>query len=151
MTEKFPMHRNCPHCDALMTRYHPMREGQPRVRYVCLPCQSARVAASGKKTSYNAKWNQKHPEKRKAHKAVEYAIKRGDLCRMACEVCGETKAHAHHDNYSKPLEVIWLCSTHHRERHRLLELRSASEAGRGQTSLDLAAGAPAPALFGRSV
>ncbi len=31
-----------------------------------------------------------------------------------CEVCG-TIAEAHHDDYSKPLEVRWLCSVHHKE------------------------------------
>ena len=34
-----------------------------------------------------------------------------------CEVCGES-AQRHHDDYSKPLEVRWLCTRHHGEVHR---------------------------------
>ncbi len=57
--------------------------------------------------------------KRRAHGAVTYAIKRGKLIREPCEVCGTT-AHvvAHHDDYSKPLSVRWLCRGHHAQHHR---------------------------------
>jgi endogenous inhibitor of DNA gyrase (YacG/DUF329 family) len=34
-----------------------------------------------------------------------------------CEVCGK-KGERHHDNYDRPLEVRWLCRTHHSEVHR---------------------------------
>lgn len=34
--------------------------------------------------------------------------------KQPCEVCG-TPAEAHHDDYSRPLEVRWLCSVHHKE------------------------------------
>lgn len=57
-----------------------------------------------------------NPEKRKAHNMVSNAIRDGKLKRQPCEVCGE-KAHAHHDDYSKPLDVRWLCSTHHMRLH----------------------------------
>lgn len=32
-----------------------------------------------------------------------------------CEVCGTTPAQRHHDDYSKPLEIRWLCPVHHKE------------------------------------
>jgi hypothetical protein len=32
-------------------------------------------------------------------------------------VCGNAATHAHHDDYSKPLEVRWLCRAHHSEHH----------------------------------
>lgn len=63
-------------------------------------------------------------EKDLAHRAVENAIASGRLDRQPCERCGtDALVHAHHDDYSKPLEVMWLCPTHHRERHR--ELKAA--------------------------
>lgn len=56
--------------------------------------------------------------KRKAHGAVRAAIKSGALVRQPCEVCGSAPAHGHHDDYTRPLEVRWLCQTHHAEAHR---------------------------------
>lgn len=58
------------------------------------------------------------PEVHKAHDAVETAIANGSLVRMPCEVCGATRVDAHHDDYSKPLDVRWLCRGHHLEHHR---------------------------------
>lgn len=48
-------------------------------------------------------------------------INRGKLVRQPCEVCGEIKVDAHHDDYSKPLEVRWLCRLHHRQHHAKLK------------------------------
>jgi hypothetical protein len=53
----------------------------------------------------------------KARECVAAAIKRGDLVRQPCEVCGIEKTHAHHDDYDKPVDVRWLCSSHHHEAH----------------------------------
>ena len=55
--------------------------------------------------------------RRKAMAQLAYAIKRGDIIRCPCEVCGETRSQAHHHDYSKPLEVKWLCAKHHRQLH----------------------------------
>lgn len=51
---------------------------------------------------------------------VQQAIRSGKIERQPCLICGE-KAHAHHDNYSKPLDIKWLCSKHHAEEHRNLK------------------------------
>jgi hypothetical protein len=48
-----------------------------------------------------------------AKQAVRTAIKNGTLQKRSCEVCGEERSHAHHNDYSKPLDVRWLCSAHH--------------------------------------
>lgn len=58
-------------------------------------------------------WRARNPEKRKAHNAVAWAMGTGKLVRRSCEVCGATRVHAHHDDYSKPLSVRWLCPLHH--------------------------------------
>jgi hypothetical protein len=57
-------------------------------------------------------------EKYRAHYATTNAVRDGRLRRQPCEVCGAEKSQAHHDDYSKPLEVRWLCSRHHRELHK---------------------------------
>lgn len=57
------------------------------------------------------------PAQRKARVIVGNALRDGKLTRQPCEVCGSA-AQAHHDDYSKPLDVRWLCTTHHAEWHK---------------------------------
>ena len=40
------------------------------------------------------------------------------MVKKPCEICGATKVDAHHDDYTKPSEVRWLCRKHHNEHHR---------------------------------
>ncbi len=58
-------------------------------------------------------WYKKNRHKALAHEAVKRALFRGELVRMPCEVCGDTKVVGHHDDYSKPVDVRWLCPKHH--------------------------------------
>ncbi len=46
-----------------------------------------------------------------------HAIKKGFLIPKPCEVCEKVKVDAHHDDYTKPLDVRWLCRYHHVEHH----------------------------------
>lgn len=66
----------------------------------------------------NRAYLERNPVKRAAHIATGNAIRDGRLIREPCEVCGEVDAQAHHDDYSKPLDVRWLCTTHHAEWHK---------------------------------
>ena len=65
------------------------------------------------------KHRQKFPEKRKAQIIVMNAIKSGKLIRPdSCIIC-EKKCipEGHHPDYSKPLEVIWVCKQCHTDYH----------------------------------
>ena len=73
-------------------------------------------------TQLSAEWRRRNPEKAKAHSKVAREIRAGRLKRKPCEVCGSTKVQAHHDDYSKHLEVRWLCARHHSEHHRKYEI-----------------------------
>lgn len=64
-------------------------------------------------------WLKKNPIKRVVHIAVGNAIRDGKLIKQPCEVCGCNNVHAHHCDYSKPLDVMWLCSKHHEEWHQI--------------------------------
>lgn len=64
-----------------------------------------------------AVWKRRHPEKIRAHHLVQRAIRRGVLVRGICTGCGDVKAQAHHEDYSKPLDVIWLCDRCHKNLH----------------------------------
>jgi|6_EtaG_2_1085325.scaffolds.fasta_scaffold10801_8 hypothetical protein len=56
------------------------------------------------------------PEKYRAHYAVSNAVRDGRLDRPnRCSRCNEKgRIEGHHEDYSKPLEVIWLCTLCHR-------------------------------------
>jgi hypothetical protein len=43
--------------------------------------------------------------------------RRGELPDQPCEACGATPAEMHHDDYSRPLDVRWLCRPHHLALH----------------------------------
>jgi hypothetical protein len=53
-----------------------------------------------------------------ARNMIYKTIKRGKVVRGICVVCGSVEnIQAHHEDYSKPLDVIWLCRFHHQEIH----------------------------------
>ncbi len=56
----------------------------------------------------------------KCHQKVERSLKNGVLKKpITCQQCGKNaKLHAHHCDYSKPLEVIWMCPFCHKEWHK---------------------------------
>lgn len=62
-------------------------------------------------------WAIRNPVKKFAHNAANNAR----LCKpLSCESCGKHSAllHKHHKDYSKPLEVTWLCPPCHGIQHR---------------------------------
>lgn len=67
-----------------------------------------------KKVIYTRRHRENNPEKWKARQAVAHALRSGRLRKQPCR-CGATKVQAHHADYSKPLEVEWVCFACHRE------------------------------------
>jgi len=59
----------------------------------------------------------KYPEKYQAHNIVSNAVRDGRLEKQSCEICGCEQSQAHHEDYSRPLDVRWLCFKHHRKIH----------------------------------
>lgn len=68
----------------------------------------------------------KYPEKSAAKRAVRRAVESGILIRPEkCQMCnsefetldGRAGIHAHHPDYSKPLDVMWLCPICHAKEH----------------------------------
>ncbi len=66
------------------------------------------------------KYREKFPMVRAAHIIVGNAIRDGRLIVSdSCSVCGSTHSvQAHHDDYTKPLDVRALCDKCHKEWHR---------------------------------
>lgn len=71
------------------------------------------------------RYRARHKEKTKAEGLVNEAIRYGKLKRPdKCESCGkECKPQAHHYDYSKPLEVVWLCTACHANVHKEMRER----------------------------
>jgi hypothetical protein len=59
-----------------------------------------------------------HPTRQRARITMKIAIACGRLVPQPCEVCGVPETQGHHTDYSKPLDVKWLCRTHHAAAHR---------------------------------
>jgi ribosomal protein S27AE len=66
---------------------------------------------------YQRKRRKKYPEKYIAYCAVNNAVRDGRLKKEKCEKCGDVDTQAHHDDYSKPLDVRWLCRKCHLDEH----------------------------------
>lgn len=80
--------------------------------------QRAALGVRRDTTKYVNRYKARHPRKIAGHVAVSGAVQAGRITRQPCAVCGSQKAEAHHDDYAKPLDVRWLCRTHHAEWHR---------------------------------
>lgn len=80
-------------------------------------------------TKYKIEWRKRNKDKANAYRCVSYHVKAGNIKREACGVCGCEKTQAHHEDYSKPLEIVWLCEKCHKALHRKKreEKRSISE------------------------
>lgn len=66
------------------------------------------------------KWVKENQDKRAAHVILGNAVRDGRVGKPeVCEECGAMgKIHGHHDDYTKPLDVEWLCQTCHFARHK---------------------------------
>jgi len=53
----------------------------------------------------------------KAWSLFNHKVDKNEIKRMPCEICGNIKTHGHHEDYSKPFEVNWLCAKHHQLIH----------------------------------
>ena len=68
----------------------------------------------------NRRFIEENPEKRQAHIALNNAVRDGKLVKPStCDDCGFSGTlHGHHEDYTKPLEVIWVCPPCHAQRHK---------------------------------
>ncbi len=74
-------------------------------------------------------WQIRNADKHATHRATYEAVQSGQLVRPpTCSKCPATDVQAHHEDYSRPLDVVWLCSKCHRHRH--VEMRAPVLAAR---------------------
>ena len=105
----------CSWCNAVIENF--------KKKTFCKPCAA----------KYNREWRKKNPpsleDRKKDNVRVKthYRILKGILIKKPCEICGEVKVEAHHDDYDKPFEIRWLCVKHHHEFHMLQRRLNGSD------------------------
>lgn len=78
--------------------------------------------------AYMRKWRKTHPlnEEQRiksiVRNKVAMRIRRGQMQRLPCVICGDPKSECHHEDYSKPYDIVFLCPKHHREHHNSINL-----------------------------
>jgi hypothetical protein len=86
----------------------------------------------------NRAWDKEHPDLVRAYNAkstraryrikkhtgifavyhlVARAVKAGVITPEPCRICGGRDVEAHHEDYKKPLDVLWYCRRHHARLH----------------------------------
>ena len=63
----------------------------------------------------------KNPEGDRARHILNYHVEKGKITKPCeCEIdgCDRIDVQAHHEDYSEPLNVAWVCAKHHHEIHR---------------------------------
>ncbi len=91
-----------------------------RKRDVLLAHNKVRSQDPAYKAMINAavrRYAERNPQKRWAHTTLNNAVRRGKLKRGDCRDCGTPNAHAHHHDYSKPFDVVWMCPRCHKAEH----------------------------------
>ena len=122
--------------------------------YICIPCYRIRamtyyksescrnwrlknedkaIAISRKYRSLNrdkkikANKAARVPEQHNARVMAQRALKIGTIKKEPCSVCGKERSEMHHPDYSKPLDIIWLCRSHHQYLHSHAAICKAME------------------------
>lgn len=92
-----------------------------------LPCRvqarkEYKATERGKAASVkaNSSYRKRNPKIHQAHNLVNNSLRDGKLiAAKQCETCGiDCSPHAHHCDYNKPLDVMWLCDPCHKRWHR---------------------------------
>lgn len=123
------LNKKCSKCKKVLS-INSFYKGKYRVLSACKNCRRIhknkeadrlyqkrkRAQDPAKKVLSETLYKKKNPEKVSAHRRVLKAVRSGLLIKSDC-VCGESKVQAHHPDYSKPLEVIWLCASCHKLLH----------------------------------
>lgn len=76
-----------------------------------------RQRGSRQDVGYLKEYREKYPKKYAAHNIVNNQLRDGKMEKKPCEVCGKLKSVAHHDDYDYPLDIRWLCQSHHKQWH----------------------------------
>lgn len=103
------MKENCSKCD------HIKEENRINQRY-CKLCHNEWMRNNRKKHN---ELTELQKLKANARSYLNSYIRRGKIIKETCSKCDNVLAEAHHEDYNKPLEVVWLCRECHLLHHSL--------------------------------
>lgn len=125
--------KRCGRCSTMkpISEFHRKSQGRPGWRSMCKSCcsEAANIwvslnkdrdrKARAVKMSRWRKRNSDHVSKMaKAYRRVRHAIASGKLLKQSCSLCGSSSnLVAHHEDYSRPLDIVWFCQRHHVRYH----------------------------------
>lgn len=122
---------DCKSCSSASKHEYYQRNPEPAI----LRAKAWQQANPDIRADIQRKWRKEHPEKVWCHRQLSAAVLKGLVLKGTfCQTCGaaEAQIEAHHQDYSKPLEVMWLCVPCHKRIHqqqrdfeRTLERKSA--------------------------
>ncbi len=118
--KKDGLNSHCRDCTRIANnRYRDSDPGKVAIREVN---KKYRKTESGKEVRRNSlkKYYKKNPDHLIATRIANNAVRDGRLQEHPCVVCGISPAQKHHPDYSKPLNIVWLCPKHHAELHKEL-------------------------------
>jgi hypothetical protein len=85
------MRASMPHRVAARKEYQKTSAGKERHKAAC------------------SNWIAENPDRRKAHNILASALKRGEVTKQPCVICGSNEVEAHHASYDLPLEDHRYC------------------------------------------
>ena len=117
--------KKCGRCGIIkpVTEFNKSKNTASGLRSQCKQCMTEeriRLKQHYSEWRHTPEKKQWYAEYRRGHNdPVKMAARRlaSTLRKQPCAVCGEAKVEAHHHDYSKPLDVIWLCRSCHIKHH----------------------------------
>jgi len=106
----------CKECDKkYLSEYRQTEKGK-----VLYKKCDAKYFRSEKGLANKKRYTEKNELQVKARAILNNAVRDGRLKKQTCAICKDENSEAHHKDYTKPLEVVWLCKTHHRQIEKMM-------------------------------
>lgn len=116
MRKRQPIGKNKNTCSKCGNELEDNRKGKQRY---CKVCHAQNMRLTRPKHS-DLSGDQK--KKANARSYLNVYIRRGVIKRLPCLFCGNPESEGYHRDYSKPLEVTWLCREHHLVLHDVYKI-----------------------------
>jgi hypothetical protein len=134
--------KKCFKCNEVkdLSGFYPHKQMADGYLNKCKECARNDAALQLEKNKLNPEWLDKEKERARLkqlklkgkpriiiYAEIKRKITNGEINKLPCAVCGNAKAQGHHEDYSKPFDLVWLCIRHHQYRH--IHLRNAKTLG----------------------